>query len=144
MSTTIAKNIKSFKRQWYLVDAENQVLGRLASKLAVILMGKHRPSYTRHLDMGDHVIVINAAKVKITGTKMQQKQYRHYTGYPGGLREIPMERVMAQKPTKPLVQAVTGMLPKSALGHQQAKKLYVYADASHPHVAQKPKVLKLN
>ena len=126
------------------MDGQDQVLGRLASRLATILMGKHKPSYTRHIDTGGHVVVINASKIRVTGTKMENKIYKHFSGYPGGLRETPMHRVVAKHPTQPLVKAVERMLPKSALGHKQAKKLHVYADATHPHVAQKPKTINLS
>lgn len=125
-------------RQWHVVDADGQVLGRLASKAAMILMGKHKPTYTKFLDTGDHVIVVNAEKVKLTGSKDQQKIYRRHSGYPGGLTEIGAVHVRATRPTKMIEQAIAGMLPKNKLGKQMYRKLKVYAGAKHPHQAQKP------
>ena len=128
-------------RTWHVVDAEGQVLGKLASKAAFILMGKHKPSYTPFLDTGDHVVVINAAKVRLTGKKEENKLYRHFTGYPGGLVEKSLKRVRAEKPTRLVEDAVAGMLPKTKLGKQMYRKLNVYAGDKHPHAAQKPAVL---
>ncbi|HLK20880.1 MAG TPA: 50S ribosomal protein L13 [Bryobacteraceae bacterium] len=125
-------------RQWHVVDADGQVLGRLASKAAMILMGKHKPTYTTFLDTGDHVIVINAEKVKLTGSKDQQKIYRRHSGYPGGLTEIGALHVRSTRPTKMIEQAIAGMLPKNKLGKQMYRKLKVYAGPKHPHQAQKP------
>jgi len=125
-------------RQWHVVDADGQVLGRLASKAALILMGKHKPTYTTFLDTGDHVIVINAEKVRLTGNKDQQKLYRRHSGYPGGLSEIGAVKMRATRPTKMIEQAIAGMLPKSKLGKQMYRKLKVYAGAKHPHQAQQP------
>lgn len=144
MSTAVAKGIKTLKFEWFLVDAADQVLGRLATRIATILMGKHKPSYTRHIDTGDHVVVINASKIKLTGKKALTRTYRSFSGYPGGLRQTPYSRVVEKDPTKPLVKAVERMLPKSSLAHKQARKLHVYADTTHPHVAQQPKPLKLS
>ena len=128
-------------REWHVIDAENLVLGKLASKAAMLLMGKHKPTYTPFLDTGDHVIVINAEKVKVTGRKEEDKLYRHFTGYPGGLVEKSLKRVRAEKPTRLVEDAVAGMLPKTKLGKQMYRKLNVYAGDKHPHAAQKPAVL---
>jgi large subunit ribosomal protein L13 len=125
-------------RTWHVVDAEGQVLGKLASKAAFILMGKHKPSYTPFLDTGDHVVVINAAKVKLTGRKEENKLYRHFTGYPGGLVEMGVPRVRATRPNRMVEDAIFGMLPKTKLGKQMYRKLKVYAGDKHPHAAQKP------
>ena len=128
-------------RQWHLIDAEEAVLGRIASKAAKILMGKHKPTYTPFLDTGDHVIVVNAAKVRLTGNKEEQKLYRRHSGYPGGLTETQARKVRATRPTRMVEEAVQGMLPKSKLGKQMYRKLQVYAGPKHPHEAQKPVVL---
>jgi len=130
-------------RTWHVVDAEDQVLGKLASKAAMILMGKHKASYTPFLDTGDHVVVINAAKVKLTGGKEEKKIYRHFTGYPGGLVEMGVRRVRATRPTRMVEDAIFGMLPKTKLGKQMYRKLKVYAGEKHPHQAQKPVALGL-
>ena len=128
-------------RQWHLIDAEEAVLGRIASTAAKILMGKHKPTYTPFLDTGDHVIVVNAAKVKLTGNKEEQKLYRRHSGYPGGLTETQARKVRATRPTRMVEEAVQGMLPKSKLGKQMYRKLQVYAGPKHPHQAQKPVAL---
>jgi len=128
-------------RQWHLIDAEEAVLGRIATKAARILMGKHKPSYTPFLDTGDHVIVVNAAKVKLTGHKEEQKLYRRHSGYPGGLTETSARKVRETRPVRMVEEAVQGMLPKSKLGKQMYRKLQVYAGPKHPHEAQKPVVL---
>jgi len=128
-------------RQWHLIDAEEAVLGRIASKVAKILMGKHKPTYTPFLDTGDHVIVVNAAKVRLTGNKEEQKLYRRHSGYPGGLTETQARKVRATRPTRMVEEAVQGMLPKSKLGKQMYRKLQVYAGPKHPHQAQKPVAL---
>jgi len=128
-------------RQWHVVDADGQVLGRLASKAALILMGKHKPTYTTFLDTGDHVIVINAEKVRLTGSKDQQKLYRRHSGYPGGLTEVGAVKMRATRPTKMIEQAIAGMLPKTKLGKQMYRKLKVYAGDKHPHAAQQPAAL---
>ena len=125
-------------RTWHVVDAEGQVLGKLASRAAFILMGKHKPSYTPFLDTGDHVVVINAAKVRLTGRKEENKVYRHFTGYPGGLVEMGVQRVRAVRPNRMVEDAIFGMLPKTKLGKQMYRKLKGYAGDKHPHVAQKP------
>src|SRR6059058_4884370 len=129
------------KSDWYVVDATDQVLGRLASGVAAILRGKHKPTYTPHLNTGDHVVVINAAKVKVTGTKLQTKEYTRYSGYPGGLRRRTLEKAQELDPTFPVTTAVRGMLQRNTLGADMLKRLRVYACAEHGHAAQKPKVL---
>ncbi len=126
------------KREWHLLDADNVVLGKLAGQAAMLLMGKHKPSYTPFLDTGDHVIVINAAKVKLTGKKDDQKMYRRFTGYPGGLVEVGARKMRATRPTRMVEDAIFGMLPKTKLGKQMYRKLKVYAGEKHPHSAQKP------
>ncbi len=128
-------------RQWHVVDAENEVLGRVASQAAMLLMGKHKPTYTPFLDTGDHVIVINAAKVRLTGRKEEQKVYRRHTGYPGGLVEIGARKMRATRPDRMIESAIAGMLPKTSLGKQMYRKLKVYAGDKHPHQAQKPVAL---
>jgi len=129
------------KRQWHVIDAQDLVLGKLASKAAMILMGKTKPSFTPFLDCGDHVIVINAEKVKVTGRKEEDKMYRHFTGYPGGLVEKSLKRVRAEKPVRLIEDAIFGMLPKTKLGKQMYRKLQVYAGDKHPHAAQQPTAL---
>jgi large subunit ribosomal protein L13 len=130
-------------RQWHVVDADGQVLGRIASKAAMILMGKHKPTYTAFLDTGDHVIVINAAKVRLTGRKESQKVYRRHSGYPGGLIQVGAQKVRATRPTRMIEDAIAGMLPKTKLGKQMYRKLKVYAGDKHPHQAQKPVALTI-
>ena len=126
------------KREWHLLDADNVVLGKLASQAAMLLMGKHKTTYTPFLDTGDHVIVINAAKVKLTGKKDDQKVYRRFTGYPGGLVEVGARKMRATRPTRMVEDAIFGMLPKTKMGKQMYRKLKVYAGDKHPHSAQKP------
>ena len=130
-------------RKWFVVDAEGQPLGRLASRVAGILAGKHTPRYTPFLDTGDHVIVINAAKIRVTGMKAEQKVYRHYTGYPGGLREEEFRKRFDRKPEQVVQEAILGMLPKNKLGRAMGKKLRVYKGDKHIHQAQKPEPLAL-
>ena len=129
------------KRNWYVLDAEGQILGRLASRAAVLLMGKNKPDYTPFLSTGDHVVVINAEKVKLTGRKEQDKIYRRYSGYPGGLKEASAAKVRNRRPERLLEQAIVGMLPKTKLGKQIAGKLRVYRGPRHPHAAQMPTAL---
>ena len=129
------------KREWHVIDADGMVLGKLASKAAMVLMGKHKPTYTPFLDTGDHVIVINAKKIRLTGRKEDAKLYRHFTGYPGGLVEKTFKRVKEEKPTRIVEDAIFGMLPKTKLGKQMYRKLKVYAGDRHPHAAQKPAAL---
>ena len=131
-------------RTWHVIDAQDVVLGKLASKAAMLLMGKHKASYTPFLDTGDHVIVINASKVRVTGRKETNKMYRHFTGYPGGLVEKSLKRVRAEKPVRLIEDAIFGMLPKTKLGKQMYRKLKVYAGPKHPHAAQKPTALAGN
>ena len=142
MNTFMAK-AESIERKWYVLDAEGQVLGRLASQVASILRGKHKPTYTPHVDTGDYVIVINAGKVALTGKKLDQKIYYKHSGYPGGLKETPYRKLMAAKPEFVIKHAVVGMLPKGPLGRQRAKKLRVFAGAEHGHAAQQPEVLTI-
>ncbi len=130
-------------QKWYTVDAEGQVLGRLATRVASILRGKEREQFTPFLDLGDHVIVVNASKIRITGNKLEQKFYRHYSGYPGGLSETALRRMLEEKPERVIREAVVGMLPKNKLGKALAKKLLIYADGKHPHEAQKPEAIRL-
>lgn len=131
-------------RKWYLVDARDKVLGRLATQVARILRGKHKPLYAPHLDAGDHVIVVNAEKVHLTGRKLSDKIYRWHTGYIGNLREVNAERMLRTHPERVIEWAVEGMLPKGRLGRAMAKKLKVYRGPEHPHVAQKPEPLELS
>jgi len=133
----------AISRDWHVIDAQDVVLGKLASKAAMLLMGKTKPSYTPFLDTGDHVIVINADRVKVTGRKEEKKVYRHFTGYPGGLVEKSFRRVRAERPVRIVEQAIQGMLPKTKLGKQMFRKLKVYAGDRHPHAAQKPLVLAI-
>jgi len=128
-------------RKWHLIDAQDVVLGKLATKAAMLLMGKTKPSYTPFLDTGDHVIVINAEKVRLTGRKEENKVYRHFTGYPGGLVEKSFKRVRAERPIRIVEDAIQGMLPKTKLGKQMYRKLQVYAGDRHPHAAQQPVAL---
>lgn len=130
-------------RKWYVVDASGKTLGRLATEAARVLSGKNSPKYTPFMDMGDHLIVINAEKVRLTGLKSQQKVYRRYTGFPGGLREESFVRLLQRKPEKIVEEAVKGMLPKTKLGRKMASKLNVYKGDQHPHAAQKPEPLEI-
>jgi len=130
-------------RQWHVLDADDVVLGKLASKAAMLLMGKHKATFTPFLDTGDHVVVVNAAKVRLTGRKDDNKVYRHFTGYPGGLVETSARRVRAIRPARMVEEAIQGMLPKTKLGKQMYRKLKVYAGEKHPHAAQKPTPLAL-
>ena len=139
--TTTIPSGKDVQRKWFVLDASGQTLGRLASRAANVLTGKNSPLYTPYLDMGDHVIVINAEKIHVTGMKAQQKMYRRYTGFPGGLREEGFTKLLARRPEKIVEEAIKGMLPKSKLGRQMATKLKVYKGADHPHQAQQPAAL---
>lgn len=131
-------------RKWYVIDAQGKVLGRMASEIAKILRGKNKPIYTPHVDTGDFVIVINADKVVLTGNKLDQKMYRKHSLYPGGLKETPYRKIMAEKPERAVYEAVKGMLPHNSLGRKMLKKLKVYRGSEHGHEAQKPEVLELN
>ena len=142
MKTTIPSQ-QDLVRSWHLIDAEDAALGRLASVAANILMGKNKPSYTPFLDMGDHVVVVNAGKVKLTGRKEEQKIYRRHSGYPGGLTETKARTVRETRPVRMVEEAIQGMLPKTKLGKQMYRKLQVYAGPKHPHQAQRPVELSL-
>ena len=142
--TTTIPSGKDVQRKWFVLDASGQTLGRLASRAANVLTGKNNPLYTPYLDMGDHVIVINASKVRLTGLKSQSKTYRRYTGFPGGLREESFVRLIERGPEKVIKEAIKGMLPKTKLGRKMATKLNVYRDDKHPHAAQKPQPLEVN
>jgi large subunit ribosomal protein L13 len=132
---------KEAERAWHVLDAQSEVLGRVASRAAMLLMGKHKPIFSPFLDTGDHVIVVNAAKVRLTGRKEDQKVYRRHSGYPGGLAEVGAKKLRATQPTKMIVEAVAGMLPKTKLGKHMLRKLRVYAGDKHPHQAQKATAL---
>ena len=140
---TFMANAQNVERNWYVVDADGMTLGRLASQVAAILRGKNKPTFTPHVDCGDHVIIINAAKVVLTGKKLDQKIYYHHSGFAGGLKQTKYRKLMAEKPDFAVKHAVVGMLPKGPLGRQMARKLRVYAGAEHEHEAQKPVVLEL-
>ncbi len=131
-------------RDWYVIDAEGETLGRLATKVASILRGKHKPTYTPHIDGGDYVIIINASKVNLTGNKLDKKIYYNHSRYTGGLRERTAKEMLEKYPVEMVERAVKGMLPKGRLGRQMYKKLFVYAEDKHPHSAQKPKEMKVN
>jgi large subunit ribosomal protein L13 len=143
MNKTYSAKKEDIKRQWYIVDAKDKILGRLAARVAVILRGKHKAIFTPHLDTGDGVIVINAAKIKVTGRKLKQKVYRRYSGYQGGLRELYLETMLEKKPATVIQLAVKRMLPGGPLGRDMLKKLKVYVDDKHPHKAQKAVVLEV-
>ncbi len=143
MKKTYTAKPEDIKRKWYIVDAKGQILGRLASRIATILRGKHKPIFTPHLDTGDGVIVINAAQIKVTGRKLKQKVYRRYSGYPGGLREVKLEVLLAKKPATVIHLAVQRMLPAGPLGRDLIKKLRVYADDKHGLTGLKPVVLEV-
>lgn len=140
---TLTPKPGDIERTWYVIDATDQPLGRLSSKIASILCGKHKPYYARNIDTGDYVIVINAEQVKVTGLKSIQKVYHSFSGYPSGLKDIPYSRMLEKNPTKIIEHAVRGMMPKTVLGDAMFKKLKVYAGNEHPHSAQKPVELKL-
>lgn len=141
---TVSANKATARKEWVLIDAENEVLGRLASITAHILRGKHKTNYTTHVDMGDNVVVINAEKIKLTGKKMTDKVYTRYTGFPGGQRFATPKELMAKNPTMIVRKAVSGMLPKSKLGDAQRKNVFIYTGTDHPHAAQQPKKIKLD
>ncbi len=142
MNTYMA-NAQTVERKWYVVDADGVALGRLASQVAGILRGKHKPSFTPHVDTGDYVIIVNAGKAKLTGRKLDQKYYYHHSGYPGGLKATSYRNLMADKPEFAMRHAIVGMLPKGPLGRKMAKKMFIYAGAEHEHQAQKPEPLAL-
>lgn len=143
LNKTYTAKKEDIKRKWYLIDAKDKILGRLAVKVAVLLRGKHKPIFTPHIDTGDGVIVINAAKLRVTGRKMQQKIYRRYSGYPGGLREVNLETLLAKSPATVVQLAVRRMLPAGPLARDILKKLKVYAGDKHPHAAQSPQATEL-
>jgi large subunit ribosomal protein L13 len=134
---------KEISRKWFILDADGATLGRVASQAAKVLMGKHKATYTPFIDTGDHIIVINASRVKLTGKKLDQKVYRYHTGYPGGLKETVARRMQEQKPHRMIELAIIGMLPKTKLGKSMYRKLQVYSGDQHPHVAQKPEPMAL-
>jgi len=138
---TLTPTPDHIQRDWYVIDAEGQTLGRIATKIASILRGKNKPYFATNLDCGDYVVVINAEKVGVTGTKADSKVYQNYSGYPSGLREVSFKRMLDSKPEEIIRSAVKGMLPKNTLGRQMFKKLKVYAGTEHPHTAQQPKTL---
>lgn len=140
MSTQAAKKIE-VQKTWFVMDLEDQVLGRAAAKIAHVLRGKHKPIYTPHVDTGDFVIVLNADKVRLTGNKLADKKYYRHTGYPGGIREITAGKLLEKRPEDVIKKAVKGMLPKNRLGRQMFKKLKIYTGSDHPHAAQQPKPL---
>jgi len=142
MKTYIPK-LSDLNKKWFLVDVNGKVLGRQAGKIARILMGKNKPTYTPHMDTGDFIVVVNANKIVVTGKKAFQKEYFHYTGYPGGLRSKTFQQMIANKPEHLFRETVRGMLPKNRLGRKMLKKLFVYREAVHPHQAQKPEPLEL-
>lgn len=143
MQKTYVPKKQELKRAWYLVDARDKTLGRLAARVAGILMGKHKPSFTPHLDTGDAVIVINASSVRVSGRKMEQKIYQRYSGYPSGLKEVPLSELLERKPETVFKLAVKRMLPKSSLGRRMFSKLRVYAHSEHPCASQKPQPINL-
>ena len=143
MTKTYLEKPADVKRKWFLVDADGKTLGRLAAKVATLLRGKHKPTFTPHVDTGDHVVIVNAEKIRLTGNKMEDKPYSYRTGYPGGLKALTAEHIHKKDPTKLLTRAIEGMLPKNPLGNQMAKKLRVYAGSTHPHHAQQLESLSL-
>ena len=141
--STYSTKPKDIQRDWYIVDAQGQILGRLAAKIATVLKGKHKVIYSSSMDTGDYVVVINADKIAVTGRKLDDKKYYRYTGYPGGLRQVTLRDQFAKHPERVLLAAVKGMLPHNRLGRRMFKKLKVYAGDEHPHAAHKPKQLEL-
>ena len=139
-NTTYSVKKSEIERKWYIIDAENKPLGRVATQAALILRGKHKPTYTPNLDTGDHVININCSKVVLTGKKLDQKRYRHHSGYIGGMKEISARQLLNKDPEQMMMRAVKGMLPHNSLGRQQLKKLRVYAGSEHENAAQKPEI----
>ena len=140
---TFSLRKEDVEQKWYVVNADGQVLGRLASKIATTLRGKHKETFTPHLDMGDHIVVVNANKVRVTGRKAEQKKYYHHTGYPGGLKTESFEKLIQSNPEKVIRKAVWGMLPHNRLGRKLIKKLKIYAASDHPHTAQQPEELSI-
>jgi large subunit ribosomal protein L13 len=140
---TISAKSAEVTRKWYVADADGKVLGRFASEVARLLKGKHKPIYTPHVDTGDHVIVINAEKIRVTGNKLQDKIYTNYSGYPGGLRKRTLEKVLETRPEYALERAIKGMLPKNALGRNMMKKVRIYAGSEHNHASQQPEAIDI-
>jgi len=140
---TYVTKSEDIQRDWYVVDASGQTLGRLASEVAQIVRGKHKPIYSPSVDVGDYVIVVNADKIHVTGRKLDQKKYYRHSGYPGGIKEVPLRKMLEEHPTRVIEHAVRGMLPKNRLGRKMLKKLKVYAGSEHPHEAQQPEPLEL-
>lgn len=140
---TFSAKPESVKRDWFVIDAEGLVLGRLATEIARRLRGKHKPEYTPHVDTGDYIVVVNADKIRVTGRKMQDKMYHHHSGYPGGIKSISLEKLLAKAPERVIETAVKGMLPKGPLGRAMYRKLKVYAGPEHGHAAQQPIALEL-
>jgi large subunit ribosomal protein L13 len=140
---TYSAKAETTDNAWIIVDAQNKVLGRLATRIAMRLRGKHRPEYTPHVDTGDYVVVVNAAKLRVTGRKALGKKYYRHTGYPGGVKETDFEKLNARFPGRALQKAVKGMLPKGPLGYAMLRKLKIYADGAHPHAAQQPKAMEI-
>ena len=140
--TTVSAKPAEVRRDWYVIDAEGKTLGRMASEIARRLKGKHKPIYTPHVDTGDYIVVVNAAKVRVTGNKMQDKMYHHHTGYIGNLKSISLEKLLDKAPERVIETAVRGMLPRNALGRSMMTKLRVYAGPEHGHTAQQPKTLE--
>jgi len=136
-------NPQNIERKWFVVDAEGKTLGRLSSQIAAVLRGKHKPTFTTHVDCGDFVIVVNAEKIHMTGNKLLDKMYRHHTGYPGGLKATPAGKMLEKRPIRPVELAIKGMLPHNPLGRQMFRKLKVYAGPEHPHAAQMPEKLEI-
>lgn len=143
IQTTYATTPSVIERGWWVIDAQGMTLGRLASKVAPILRGKHKPYFTPHLDTGDYVIIVNAEKIHVTGKRMDQKIYYRHSGYPGGLKQMTLRELMKRRPTRALKLAIKGMLPKGPLGRQMMTKLRIYAGAEHPHQAQQPQALDI-
>lgn len=143
MTRTYSAKEADIKRKWYVVDAEGKTLGRLATQVAIVLRGKHKPIFTPHVDTGDHVIVVNAEKIHLTGDKVRQKTYYRHSGYPGGLKSETVKDLLVRKPSVIVERAIKGMLPKTTLGKQMARKLNVYAGPTHPHKAQQPETMAL-
>jgi large subunit ribosomal protein L13 len=141
MIRTYSAKEADIKRKWYVVDAEGKTLGRLATQVAIVLRGKHKPTFTPHVDTGDHVIVVNAEKIHLTGDKVRQKTYYRHSGYPGGLKSETVKDLLERKPYVIVERAIKGMLPKTKLGKQMGRKLNVYAGPTHPHKAQQPEAL---
>jgi large subunit ribosomal protein L13 len=139
---TISANAATATHKWFVVDAEGEVVGRLATKIATVLRGKHKPEFTPHVDTGDYVIVVNAEKVRFTGDKLESKEYQRYSGYPGGQSRRTAKEMLNRRPTMVLELAVKGMLPKNKLGRAMIKKMFLYEGASHPHIAQQPEPFK--